>query len=490
MNTPQMSAPLPAPYPVDALPKILREAFFEVCKNLQAPESLIAASFFAAISATSQSTVKVLHPFTGQIKPTALFLLTIANSGERKTAVERVVCAPLYDIDERREHDFQVQAKHFAQAHRRWVAITRELQKRISRSICDGLSTDVLDQQLAEHERAEPPKPRLSRFILQDTSERAFLDALEGQGQSLAIMGDEGDIIFSSPLFARNGVINKAWDGGPLILTRAQGVNFSARDTRVTLSIMVQEDVFRAFSEKKGSTSRGCGLFARFLIAWPKSTQGFRYNQPGEISWPNLEAFHRRIREMLTESMQFSSEQAPTTVFELDTDAIEHFRKITNGIEFYIGPSQYLHDIADAASKVGENILRVAALFHHFSEQTGKISRDTIDRAWQVVHFHLGEYKLLFSEECEVPQFIRDSQLLIRYLHRVVWSLGCLEIARTEVQHSGPLRNQLGRFNAALDHLQAIGVLTVIRKQNSIKRHILLNWAYFNELGSYITSAV
>ena len=39
---------------------------------------------------------------------------------------------------------------------------------------------------------------------------------------------------------------------------------------------MAQPDAMRGFMDRAGSLPRGTGFIARFLIAWPTSTQGTR----------------------------------------------------------------------------------------------------------------------------------------------------------------------------------------------------------------------
>ena len=99
---------LPSPYPVNALHAGIRDAVLEVQANLQAPDALIAGSFLTAMSSACQSDVEVELP-TGQVRPVCLNILTIADSGERKTTTDSVVCAPIYDHDARQASVFAVQ---------------------------------------------------------------------------------------------------------------------------------------------------------------------------------------------------------------------------------------------------------------------------------------------------------------------------------------------------------------------------------------------
>ncbi len=473
----------PAMYPVNAFPKAVREAILEVEGNLKAPRPLIAMSFISAMSAAAQAKIKVIHPLSGQLKPATIFLFVVANSGERKSSVDRLVSAPLHTHDEASEAWHKKALLKYNNQHHRWKSVRRELERRLTNAICNGQPTENLSQQLDEHEKGEPTKPRLRRLVLQDVSERALHDILEGEGESVAIICDEGEIVLRSPLLTKHGAINKAWDGGTLVLNRGNGVNISARDPRVTLSIMAQQSVLKDFLRKRGEASRGTGFFSRFLMAWPESTQGYRFNHPNnEITWEHLSQFHSKISEMLPDA----SNDLPTRgltqrCYELDDDAKDIFTEIVNRVESMIQPMQYLNDIHDSASKIGENVIRVAALLHHFSDSEGKISRDTIERAHEIVAFHVNQFKRIFSPDYEQPPIFKDTESIVAYLHRIVWSQGYWSIPRTDVHHSGPVRDY-ARFGAAIQNLQAQGIIFLKQVLPSKKVLIDLNIQYFRSL--------
>ena len=75
-------------YPIEALPPVLRDAVEEVQSFVQAPLSMIATSAFGALSLCVQGRADVRRAGT-LTGPTSLFTLTIADSGERKSTVDK-----------------------------------------------------------------------------------------------------------------------------------------------------------------------------------------------------------------------------------------------------------------------------------------------------------------------------------------------------------------------------------------------------------------
>src|SRR5688572_7658982 len=91
--------PLPPgdPYPLEALGPTLGAAARRVHEVLQAPPALCGQSFLAAASLATQAHADV-H-IDGRVEPLSLSLLSIAESGERKSASDGIALQP------HREHE-------------------------------------------------------------------------------------------------------------------------------------------------------------------------------------------------------------------------------------------------------------------------------------------------------------------------------------------------------------------------------------------------
>src|SRR5471030_2057692 len=87
------------PFPVHVFPLVIRNAICEVEQHTQAPLSLIAASVLGSISLASQNRIDVCR-LNKLHSPTSLFILTLAESGERKSTVDKLLMGPLYHLEE------------------------------------------------------------------------------------------------------------------------------------------------------------------------------------------------------------------------------------------------------------------------------------------------------------------------------------------------------------------------------------------------------
>lgn len=75
----------------------------------------------------------------------------------------------------------------------------------------------------------------------------------------------------------------------------------------------------------------------------------------------------------------------------------------------------YYH-LRDFASKEGNKVARLAALFHYFSGAEGNIPEATVMNAQKISEWYLNEALALFGPVPEVPQHIQDAELLWQWL--------------------------------------------------------------------------
>ncbi len=94
-------------------------------------------------------------------------------------------------------------------------------------------------------------------------------------------------------------LLNTLGDGSEIAVDRRSKPSFRLRDRRLTFGLMVQLEALRGFLERAGTLPRGNGFIARFLIAWPASTQGTRSYRVAPESMPAVERFGARVRELL-----------------------------------------------------------------------------------------------------------------------------------------------------------------------------------------------
>ena len=468
----------PRAYPIPALYSVIRDAVLEVQRNLQAPDALIAGSFLTAMSVACQGDADVVLP-TGQVRPLSLDVLVIADSGERKTATDSIVCAPIYAHDEEMAQKHNTALLTYKADRRFWEAQDAAIQRKIAKALNRGEDIEHLRAELIKHGEHEPSKPVRARIVHQNITERPLMEAMQGNGKSIAILSDEGEVVLKGGAMSKLGTLNKAWDGAKTLTLDRADDSIEVFNPRLTISMMVQERVFKAFMDKRGEIARASGHLARYLVAWPASTQGFRFMSLKDPVWEHLPRFHDRAAELLAAAhkRQTSGDHSRKKL-SFTPEAKELWVRTQNDIEPRLHQSGDLASVRDFASKSMEITGRVAAILHHFSGQEGdRISMETLERALDVVGWHFDEFIALFGDKNDEPEHVKDVRTLGRYLWSRYWQAGFGLAMRNEVRRCGPIRHQ-GRFEAALHQLCMDGSIQV-KHENAFKGKGKL-WIHLN----------
>ena len=226
-------------YPLHAFPLAAREAIGELLEGIKAPLPLVGTCVLSAMSAAAQGKVMVKLPMIGAIRPATMYFLVVADSGERKSAVDAKVFEPIKKRDQLRECKHRAMLARYQIEYRLWKKVETHLIGRIAKLSLDDEECEVLQARLLEHGQREPSPPCSGTRLRQNLSMRALVDDLNGEGKSLIILSDEGQIVLEGPLLQSSGFLNKAWDGGPIQLSRANGVRVFAQNVNITFSIMV-----------------------------------------------------------------------------------------------------------------------------------------------------------------------------------------------------------------------------------------------------------
>lgn len=472
------------PYPMGSFPAVVREAGLELQRNIQAPDAIIGMSLIAAITMACQGLIVTKLPI-GNLCPVTQYLLAIGGSGERKTPVDNQVFAPFLDFDALSEKAYEAALESYQVENDWWQTVKSSIRREIDKAFRDDEGMSEAKSKLAAHAKLKPKKPKLRVLVRNDITQRAIMDALQGDGESIVLMTDDGESLFKSGAMDNLGMLNRLRDSPKTMpLDRAQQEHVSVRNPRASIWIMTQQGPLKAFCEKRGKLARGSGHWARYLVGFPSTTKGSRWTAPDELVWVHLPKFHARIRELLALFQdRIASGPMEPEVIEFSDDAKTRWIQQANGTEWMIRPGAYLSDIDDFASKTMEIIARLAASMHYFCGDGGKISLDTLERAIQIVAWHVDEFKRLFAAQPFMPQEQMDASAVSFWLRSRVWrgagTQSC--IAKNQLLQCGPVRNR-DRLNDALGVLNANNAISLGQNPKNKQLFVHLHDPFFNGL--------
>jgi len=432
------------PYPVDALPALLRDAVQEVQAFVQAPGALVAASALAALSVAAQALVDVRRD-AQLVGPTSVYLLSVADSGERKSTCDAIFSRPLRDWELERRAELSAEVAKADAAAAAYEAKKTGLLDGIRLRRRKGQSVTEAERELELLVADAPRAVTLPRLLYSDATPEALAYSLANGWPSGAVLSAEAGAVFGShgmgqDTILRNlALLNVLWDGGAMAIDRRSKPSFQLRGRRLTFGLMVQPEALRGFLDRAGTLPRGTGFLARFLIAWPESMQGSRHYREAPAVLPAVERFARRIRALLDERLVTDAQGALTPpVIALTSAAQAAWISIHDCVEDELLPSGEYRDIRDVASKAAENVARLAALFHVLEEgPTGTVGVAAVAAATTIVTWHLGEARRLLTAIESSPTFAAAVRL-DEWLRQDARESGCNRIPVRRVFQFGP----------------------------------------------------
>jgi putative DNA primase/helicase len=147
-------------------------------------------------------------------------------------------------------------------------------------------------------------------------------------------------------------LLNALWDGTRHKIGRRTSESYVLQGVRLTMGLAVQPDTVRAFFENSKGLARGSGFAARFLIAWPESTQGTRLFRAPPHAWPHLSAFHRRIRALLDQAPNINSRgELELPMLDLSSQAIAAWIHFHDDVERELKPGGDMANTRDGPAR-------------------------------------------------------------------------------------------------------------------------------------------
>lgn len=389
-------------YPLEALPGIMRQAVKEVQDYAMAPVALVACSALASLSVAAQGLYDVQRD-VGLTGPIALYMIAIAESGERKSTLDSFFTKPIRDFEAACGVAAKPEILKFNTDTQAWEAKNKGILDKINQLAREAKDTSVQEAALFAHHATRPVAPIIPRIVYGDATPEALTRGLAAEWPSGGVISSEGGAVFGGHAMGKESqmrnmaVLNELWDGKPIRIDRRASESYTAKGTRLTVAVQVQPATLSAFMDGSGPLARGSGYIARFLIAYPESTQGTRAYKKAPAHWPMLDRFRDRIAEILSIMPTIEDGALKPAMLYLSDEAMAAWIDFYNEIEIQLGNGGGLRNVRDVASKTADNAARIAGLFHVLAGDVGSISEANMRNGTQVAMWHLKESQRVFA---------------------------------------------------------------------------------------------
>ena len=446
--------PPPEPYPVGELGPTLQPAAESLLRVVQAPDAICGASVLAAASLAAQAQADV--EIDGRVIPLSLWLLSVAESGERKSAVDAEAMRAAREYEKAMAAAGEPLLVEHAARLAEWEARVSAAKKACGKAKGAGLADALRDIGPA------PPAPLLPRVIVGDFTAEGLAKMLAAGLPSVGAFTDEAALVLGGHGMTKETVMRtaatlcKLWDGGALDRVRAQEGAVKLYGRRLALHMMAQPVIAeRALAD---DVLAGQGFLARCLLAWPQSTAGGRaYRAESLANDPAIGRLAYRLGELHRLPLPLAEgerQELRPRRLRLSEPAKGAWVQLHDAVEREMRPGGRFAGVKAWASKTPEQAARIAGVLALVADSNAaEIDADTLGRAAELALWHLGEAARL-AGTAELSPEVRDAEALLGWCHETGRAL----LYSTAALHKGPARiRERDTFTRAMGELVAAG---------------------------------
>lgn len=398
------SSSLPA-FPVDALPRDVRDWVRAISDEAQTPTDLAAMAALGVLGAAGMG--RAMIDCGAWDEELGLYLLAVVPSGERKSTILRAATAPMREIERERAEaaapvvrELQSRREVLEQRKRK---LTKDAGQSADAADRDAAGAELLavDEQLADVGEAVPPR------LLADDATPEALGHLLAQHGSIAVLSAESALLDNLSGRYNDGsanlhVVCKAYGGEATVIDRRGREPERIERPLMSVVLVVQPHVLQALIDNP--TARAQGLVARFGYSMPTTALGSRRIDTPRVPSEVSEAWAMCVRRVAdadkTDRNVANVASCPVSVHSVSTseaakimltdEATALLRDLQARQEARLTETGDLRPVADWTARHPGRVVRIGGLLHLTEHPIGTpIGAGTLDRALTI-----GDYLL------------------------------------------------------------------------------------------------
>ena len=454
----------PLPYPVYSVPSLLYQAGINVGSRLKCADEITAQCMQAVVSAAVQSSIEVDVPVFG-VSPTNLWMLTVAGSVEGKDLVSKLLGFGFNRFATEimaRDEDHCIR---YAAEFDTWRAERDGLRNRLSRLAGKDEDIEETKELLTEHHLNKPIPPISHGLSLDSFDAKALISSLAMKSKFVFVNSTEGVSVLNRKAMPNIPWLLKSFSGEHIIFGYGSPnpKTYSVLGALTTMNVMIQPKPFSDLLEEKHDQLIGNGFLPRFLPAYPLPQRGRRFIFDGAINSDGLDAFNKRVYDVLSESPYFKNLDKKKITMSFSPQARSLWIDVRNAIEASMAPGGGLFSVPEFAGRVANNAARMAANWQYFEHGNAEISAETLSGAFEVCKWHACEFVRMFSEDAQMLEPELDAIRLEGHLRRWYLQRNCWQWEFPVLQRLSPRPIRGNKF-------KLIGALSILENQGKVVR--------------------
>lgn len=358
----------PEPFPLTALGPLCVAAE-AIQAHTRAPIAICAQAVLGAVALVGQGHADVVLP-SGQVRPLSLFLMTIAASGERKSAVDRLALRAIYDYEEKLRTAYRADVEQFEIDQAIWEAQHAPAKTEV-RGDKKRRGNGSYDAEVDLRALGSGPQPPLMPLLLcpEPTFEGYCKLTAVGQAAMGLFSAEGGSFIGGYSMSTDHRLktaagVSSIWDGDPIKRVRAGDGSIVLDGRRLSLHLMAQPDVAAQLLDDNLLLNQG--LLSRILVVFPLSTAGTRFfAEPPLAAQTDLKQYEEKLAEFVRVPLPLKADtrnELDPRKLVLTTEATQVWINLHDYLEEGLSPGGDFESITGLANKAAEHAARIAGL--------------------------------------------------------------------------------------------------------------------------------
>jgi hypothetical protein len=408
--------PAPDPFPIEALGDLLAPAAAAIQDRVQAAPAICAQSALAVATVAVQAHADIELP-TKQRKPVSNFYLSIAGTGDRKTAADTEASRPLRKREAALREMYRKELPSYLNAKFAWEKARKEATK--------GLSDPAEIKSALDAIGPTPTPPLQPLLTCQEPTYEGLCKYFADGWPSMGIFTTEGGQFLGGHGMADDAKLRTAaglsalWDGEPLARVRAGERALVMPGRRIAVHLMAQPDVAAIALNDPLLASQG--LLSRWLITAPTSLAGTRmWHDPSANSDHALKRYGARLTDILETPLPLAKGKTNELIPRLLPLAAVSRRLwigFADHVEKAIRPGGELEPVRGLANKLPEHAARMAAVLTLVKDlTTTEVSSTEMEAGIELAQHYAAEALRLFDGSRIHPDLLL-AQRLLAWLH-------------------------------------------------------------------------
>src|SRR5262249_47613547 len=321
--------------------------------RIRAPVAICAQAVLGAATLAVQGHADIVLP-TGHQKPISSYLVTVAVTGERKSAADTEAMAPIKEHEEHLRGKFDADLTSYLNDETAWE-VARDNIKRLGKGK-KALTRAEVKAKLDELGPA-PARPLEPTLTCDEPTIQGLERHFAVSRPSMGLFATEGGKFIAGHSMAEDNKVRTAaslsnlWDGEPIRRLRAADGSMFMPGRRLAMHLAVQPEIADIMLSDRELVAQG--LLSRVLVTYPDSLIGTRMcRAEARETAERLRVYQGRIADILERPLPVAAgkqnELAPRAL-ELMPEAKAMWGAFADSLEAQMGRGGSLAAIAGLA---------------------------------------------------------------------------------------------------------------------------------------------